>query len=168
MSKTKGVPNMTLLRVTLRLWVWLSTLATTHLPTSTPHVTGWVCWQEQKRWNSFYTNSFVKPKPYIAGWLWYKCMRRNRGLVNPICPRGMGEGEGRSAPIVFNQGKKHLFSNNSYVSQIKQLRYLNWVIYWENLILGPSMSKSLPPGDQEKAWGQICPLLPPSGSYKVQ
>ena len=23
-------------------------------------------------------------KPYIAGWLWYKCMRRNRGLVNPI------------------------------------------------------------------------------------
>ena len=51
MSKSKGVPNMTLLRVTLRLWVWLSTLATTHLPTSTPHVTGWVCWQEQKRWN---------------------------------------------------------------------------------------------------------------------
>ena len=53
MSKTKGVPNMTLLRVILRLWVWLSTLATTPLPTSTPHVTGWVCWQEQKRWNSY-------------------------------------------------------------------------------------------------------------------
>ena len=63
-------------------------------------------------------------KPYIAGWLWYKCMRRNRGLVNPIWPRG-----GADLPTLFLIKEKHLFfsSKNSYISRIKPLRYLNWV-----------------------------------------
>ena len=44
----------------------------------------------------------------------------------------------------------------------------NWIIYCEDLILSPLLSKSLPPGVQEKAWGQICPPPPPPGSYKAQ
>ena len=74
-----------------------------------------------------------------------------------------GKGGGRSAPIVLNQRKEHLFQ--TAISR-KQSDLDTWIgslseDFWENLILGPFLSKSLPPGVQEKAWGQICP--PPSG-----
>ena len=80
-------------------------------------------------------------------WNLYHHIVKRAITIDPISPWGWNQG---------NQGKKHLFSNG-YISRTKWLRYLNWVIFCENLILGPFLRKSLPPGVQEKLGGRSAP-----------
>ena len=81
------------------------------------------------------------------------------GVFNPFSPQGEGLGNGGStSPHRLQSRKRHLFQTAIFreLSDWDTEAGSNWVIYWENLILGPFLSKSLPPGVQEKLWGQIC------------